>query len=431
MKKILLFLVIALLSISAMAEDTEKESPWSFSGEVQAQSFVGDSDYFNTNDRWASEFKFMSELELNGKYKPSKAWEFNATGVVGNYLNTLELDPYYKKSTVSAHLYYLNGKYTDKKAGEITAGSFGFKVNPYIFERVSNDDYFVNNRTQDGNYPITGVNWKNTIDKFSYNLWYGKMGKNGFDDENLYWYSCDFALNGGYLNETYGGQLGYKFGTVALDGTYMELKSGENDDKAKLYGGTIKIPNKIVDIDANYYVQDTTAVNLYNEKIDKSSIWDINLTKNFGKLDTKLSYLYIGEYYNAPGAWVLHTGNGAGLKGFVFKTSYNFFDNFKVYGYIQKGKCFQPTIEGDVLKTNLGVNYQMDEKANFDLSWRYKYKLFDLTNQSTLHDYFMLKFNYDISKSMKFMLGYEYDHGKIQSEKYSNGIVFSQIRYSF
>ena len=418
MKKILLTLLAVLFAFAVYAAD-EEENQFSLNGNLSIQSFMGSSDHLNFDDRYSTEFPLTADLELNGKYKVNKNLEFNATGVVGNYMNMLENDPYYKRSAISSHLYYLNGKYSNEGFGELTVGSFGFQVNPYVFKRTCNDWYFKNTRMGSGDYQMLGAAYQNTIGKFNTKIWYGKLGQNGFDDRDLYWQ--DFAL--GKLKEYYGAEAGYDFGSVKLSGLYSKATSDINDDKSKIYGGSVSVPNNIADFSANYYEQDT-------DNLDKTKIWDLQLARKFGKLSTGAKYMFIGENYYGAGDWVFFYGDNNTVKGYEFDLGYDFCDNFNINGYVQIGSEFKDD-DASVMRSQWNFNYKFDDANSLTFTWRNRFRKYaDHSLNNRYENWLIFKYNHSFSKNLDFMLGYENFHKK-QGTGLNNGIIFTQLMYNF
>ena len=187
MKKLLFALLVLMIGISLFAQEEETNNePFKVWGSADVYAIQGDEYYF----RNPKDFKLMGNLEVNAKYTVNDNLEFNGTLVTGNYLKSLEINPYDGIHHIYTQLYYLNAKYKNDQIGEISVGNLPLKVNTYVLQRVTNDDYFGNALTQTGNFPLLGLNWKNKINSFSYNIWGGRMGKNGFDDMDLNAYSC-------------------------------------------------------------------------------------------------------------------------------------------------------------------------------------------------------------------------------------------------
>ncbi|MBQ7256242.1 MAG: hypothetical protein IJS60_00935 [Abditibacteriota bacterium] len=425
MKKLLFTLLVLIMGLSLFAQDAEeKQEPFKFWGSVDVDVIKGDELYFRNPD----EFKLMGNLELNGNYKINDQWELNGTVVVGNYLKSLESTPLENIHHIYSQLYYLNAKYKNENWGDVSIGSFGFKVNPYVLQRVTNDDYFSNPLTQSGNYPLLGVNWKNTINNFSYNLWGGRLGKNGFDDANLYLYS----YNLGQLKDTYGVDLGYDFGPVQINALWSHFTGDADElvdpgaDKTNVYGGGVKVPIKSIDsmVAGNYYARKA-------DNIDNTKMWDLYFTKNFGKFYTKLGYIYVGEHYNAPGDWMMHTRNGSGIKGWQLYWNGPIAGKFSTYGYFHKGKDFNELTEGPLFKSKLGLIYTFDENNNINFNWTYKHRKADAVDSHVIDNYWFIGFTHIFDEHMKISLNYELNRFNYDIDDGTKDMFYTQFTYSF
>ncbi len=422
MKKLLFALLVLMIGISLFAQEEEtKNEPFKVWGTADLSAIQGDEEYFRNPEH----FKLMGNLEVNAKYTVNDNLEFNGTLVTGNYLKSLEINPYDGIHHIYTQLYYLNLKYKNDQVGEITAGNLPIKVNTYVLQRVTNDDYFGNPLTQSGNYPLLGVNWKNTINNFSYNLWGGRLGKNGFDDANLYYYSCTL----GQLRDTYGAQLKYDFGPVAAEAVYAHFTGEKEEDKGKtnIFGGGIKVPFSTIDshLAGNYYVRK-------GDYLDESTkMWDLYFLKNFGKFYAKLGYIYVSEDYNAPGDWMMHTRNGSGIKGWQLYWAGPLAGKFSTYGYVHKGKDFKEVAEGPLFKSKLGLIYTFDESNNINFNWTYKHRGVDLTDSHVIDNYWFIGYTHKFSDKMKLSFNYELNRYNYDVDDGKQHIFFTQFTYSF
>lgn len=418
MKRIVITLLTVFCAVCLFAQEESQNGKFQFDGKVYVNSFMADSDHLNFDDRYSSDFKMTAELELNGKYTHNENLEFNTTVTVGNYLNMLRLDPYERRSVISPNLYYLNGVYRNKDFGKLTVGSFGHQVHPYVFKRTCNDWYFPNDRMGSGNFQLTGADYNNKIGSFDYDVWYGRMGKNGFDDSDIYLYS----YNLGKIKDVYGGKIGYDFKPVKAGAVYSRATSDYNSDKNNTYGVFVEVPNKIADLNANYFETKT-------KNTDKDRMWDVKLSKTFGKLNAGLSYTFIGERYNAPGDWVFYCGNNSGVKGYKIDLGYKFSDEFSIDGYYQWGKSFKTLAEGDVMRSQWNFNYNIDPANYLTFQWRNRYFKFDDTDHK-FTNFFILKYTHKFSDNISMLLGYENYHVTM-GESDTTGAVFTQLKYTF
>ena len=400
--------------MSAFAQENFK-----FDGSANIYLMGGDNDYITSNDREVEKHKFNADLRLNASYKASENLEFNTTVAVGNYLNLLTIDPQEKRSCVKPTLYYLNGKYTDEKIGEIVLGRYGLCVNPYVFQRCCNDDYFEDDLTQDGNYAVLGANYKNQIKDFSYNLWYGRPQYNVFDEENFY--STNFNL--GKLKDFYGVDLGYDFKVLKVNGLVAQANSDFNSDKANIFGGGVVAPLGEVELSGNYYNQKT-------DDFDNAYFANLGLCGEFGKFEGGLEYVYCTEDYNAPGDWdIFDNACEGGQKGVKGVLGYNF--NDKIYLELEEhlGENFD---KDDLDYTKIDFTWAFDDNNELNIWHKYNKQKNSLASDYANRTH--IKFSHKFNDNFKGILGYEYAHTTSRIEetaKYSGNMIFAQLGYSF
>lgn len=434
LKKLIFISVLLILALSLFAAQEENKEKLQFWGNVSIQGFAGDKEHVEFDDRFSSKFKFLSELELNGKYQASDNIEFNATGVVGNYMNILESDPYDKKNTVSARLYYLNGKYTNKNFGTLTVGEFGQTIHPYVFKRSVNEWYFDNPRMAD--YQMIGADYRNALGSLDYDLWYGRLGKNGFDDWDRYIWNYGLGsvdgydhghvtdFSGGTVKNYWGAKVGYDFKPVKVTGIYSQADNTENSNKAKIYGGSVNAPLSFVNFDGNYFEQKT-------DNMEKARMWDLKLSRSYGRLNAGISYIYIGKGYNAMGDWVFVNGNRQSAKGYEFDLGYKFSDEFSIDGYVQTGESFAAN-SADIMRAQWNFRYTIDDANSLCFTWRNRAIKYDDAAHS-FENWFVLKYSHKFADNINWLLGYENYHQKNGPwwDKDTSGTVFSQLKYNF
>lgn len=414
MKK-LLTIIMCLLALNVYA----LENKFDFSGKVDVFGMYSGDDYITANARVVNDHKITSQLELNGTYRPSENFELNTTLTLGNYLTLISIDPYNKQNNYKGRVYYLNGKYKNKNFGEVTLGRYGLAVNPYVFQRCSNDDYFENELTQSGLYPVLGGNWTNEINNFSYNLWYGKPQYNVVDEENFYLWNYNLGL----LKDYYGGQLGYDFKYFKLSGLYSQAQTEDTSDKANVAGLSLEVPFGDVSLNGNYYTQ---------KNDDRNKIYDISLTGEFGKFGAELTYINIDEDYNAPGDWEFN-GDGCiqGVRGYKGIVSYNFNDSLSLSLEQNLGCGSVEDLDGKLNYTKGEVSWDIDKMTN--LSGWLKYREYKLNTDNNIYDTLIqIKLKRKFGNNFNLAVGYEYNHDSNDIDgKYSGNMIFSQFSVTF
>lgn len=280
-----------------------------------------------------------------GTNEEGPTWK--GTLVVGNVLgafgNQSQLNPGtgYTEGTSDVYLQDFSVKFSSALAGlgfNAELGRVGYKVNPYVFERIDNTTYYSNDRWDNGKYTFDGG-------ILGFNLGGAKVDVFGGKNSNR------FSTNGVDLNPTVSGVVDASFGSIAVDKSL-----GINANIPLSSAGNLNLAYLWLDSDTSTLVSgQTTAVNRLNVFGGNADLKVGSLKVEGGFFQTNLSanesavvdydntawyaggalgndkynlfarYRQVETNYLAPGNWgqlgVLR--NPVNIKGTQFGGSYN------------------------------------------------------------------------------------------------------------
>ena len=423
MKKLLFTLLICAMAIMAFAQD---ESNFTFNGRFDLDFMRSTHDYLNTNAVYPNSHSIMGNLQLDGKLKATKNLEFDATITVGNYWSYVDWGSFggfdhSKRYQIEAIPFYLYGKYSDEKVGEVKLGRFGLENNQYVWSRWSQDDYFESPLEQNHTYNVNGIDYRNTIDKLDYELWYVMPQYGVFNDDILNLYN----FNLGKIKDYYGAQVGYDFGLLKANA----LVGRANDDDVyethtSIYGGGITVPvYDKTSAYANYYAH-TNAGTVG----DTGKLWNIGISTGYGKLGGFIEYIDVNEYYDAPGDWYFF--GDTDIQGFRTMGNYRFDDKWNVFFHEHYGT--QPVAHQIRNHHKIGVDYTFD--PNNILTVWYRLRNIRKNGIHTNAHIFNVRYKHIFNDRIHGHIGYERMHDSIDVDgidSETGDMVYGQITYTF
>lgn len=254
-------------------------------------------------------------------------------GYLGNSLSTVQ--PFFGNPTgvvtpfenVTPYYLYIDTPISLGSLGaSITVGKFGQQFTPYTLKMIDNDSYFDNEKTDSGDYNLTGgrVNFK--IGGFGIQAYAGQ--------HNTVAYSQPTSTGGnsnGNLPFEGGPVLGLAFfeqptpaATLTqsagahvtaripfkgrIGGTYLQggssVGGAGNPARLQVYGGDVAVaPVKYLRIEGEYAESKWSGNGSVNPKSQDRRAWDGKVIVPIGKLELNGQYRRIGFAFDAPGNW--------------------------------------------------------------------------------------------------------------------------------
>jgi len=367
---------------------------------------------------------FLEDIEFNMEAKIAENFKAYTTISLGNYMDFIdgESDSYNLK--VIPYYLYLN--YEDEKYGKLNAGIIPFQINPYVMERADDDTYSENDRMEDGNYAMNGVDCEIKIKNIELKTWFLTMAKYGWHDSTLF----DRYLFGD-MKYNFGAQVKTSFGNdISVSALYMAIaNNGDEDYKAGIFGGNVNVPFENFYLDFNYYTQNlnTNAKTLY----DNSYNMDIKVGYSDDNLDIFGGYRTVQAGYDAPGSWD-PSGVGANftnVKGWYGEFNYSISDLFDVYGFYKNYSPDNKDYENfdNVKNIMIGLNYNITETQSV---WA-EYEKFNVLSGDEVSNYYTLGWRNDFSESLNFRLFYQYIDNNFDGDRNKGSLFNAQLRFSF
>jgi len=394
----------------------------------------------------------------------------NAGNYLGGYLNNSvsTIQNFGSNSFENVRPYYL---YIDTPislgslGAGITVGKFGQQFTPYTLKMVDVDSYFSNDKTDLGNYPITGgrVNFK--IGGFGIQAYAGQ-------------HNVDYAPLTSSAGSLFSGRLGDPLfiGNTAiplvpptaalidqsagahvtvgipfkgrLGGTYVRGAgtNGKPDFRdLEVVGGDLAIqPLRFLRVEGEYARsqwrnQANTPIGNIHEN-DRVA-WDGRLTVPIGKLEIGGQYKRIGQAFDSPGAWgkIGRWFNPRGIEGYGGSLHYPFSKRLSLEG---EGHHYQ--IIGDraneITHYKAGIRFGLTSSNSIDLGteqvmWE------AATGRDNKERYYNIGWAHDFNPNTSFKVLYQYiDYtagnfgggGIVQPDfDYTGGVAVTQFTVRF
>ncbi len=367
------------------------------------------------------DFSVSKEIELNVAGKINDKVDAYLKLVSGDYLSSLGSGD--KSGEVIPYYTYVS--YKDKKKGSAKFGRIPFQINPYVFQRYDDDSYVDNNRMDNGDYAVDGIDYSLEKESFAFRMWFVKPQYDIFEDATL---SSNYNLDVD-INTFFGVQIGFNlFNRLDFDLLYSEARAEEDSslhiNKSKIWGGLLNIPVGVFDFNAAYFTLD-------NSKYDRADLLDLKLNFLENKLAGSIGYTDVDEGYTALGNLELASvTNANNAKGFSYMLSYNFFDNFNFYtnySYYNAKKYSGSKPKVDYYN----AGFEWDMGAEDSLLAEYEYYKTDVDEKKS--NYFTVSWLKEISENASFKLGYQFINDKFfnTDEHNKGGVLFGQFSASF
>jgi hypothetical protein len=262
----------------------------------------------------------------------------NAGNYLGGYLNNSlsTVQPFYGNpagnqtafENVTPYYLYIDTPISLGSLGaSITVGKFGQQFTPYTLKMVDVDSYFDNEKTDNGDYNITGgrVNFK--IGGFGIQAYAGQHNTVAYSQPSSTAGIGPFpvALVGSLvpgggpffeqptpattLTQSAGAHVtvGIPF-KGRIGGTYLQGGSsnvaGPNPARLQVYGGDVEVaPVKYLRIEGEYAESKWSGNGFPNPASQDRRAWDGKVIVPIGKLELNGQYRRIGFAFDAPGNW--------------------------------------------------------------------------------------------------------------------------------
>jgi len=303
---------------------------------------------------------------------------------------------------------------------QLTVGKFGHQFTPYTLKMVDVDSYFYNDKTDLGDYPLTGARANFRAGGLNFSTYAG-VHQNEYSQLSS---TAGFIQPGFYLHDVNKWEPHGSFGpaialaTGALPGSAMiEQSAGVRatwNSKKVQVGGTYLTgvastssdpDNNIADLtrqltvygfDVNVQALKWLALSAAvtqsgwdgqtNQSIQWHSFgisdndrraWDLRATAPIGKLQLSGFYKRIGDGFDAPGSWgrMGNWINPRGIEGFGGMAEYPLGHKLTLeaeaadYNYTDLRRAGVPS--SDLMYGRAGVRYGLSARGSFDLGVEY------------------------------------------------------------
>lgn len=410
--------------------------------------------------------------------------QWKGTLVVGNTLSTFgnqsQIFPGtgYVEGASDVYLQDFAVKFTTALAGlgfNAEVGRVGYKVNPYMFQRIDNTSYYSNERWDNGQYTFDGG-------ILGFNLGGAKIDVFGGKNSNR------LSTNGIDLNPTVSGTVDANFGNITVDKTlginanvplssagnlnlaYLWLDSDTNTavsgqattaNRLNVYGGSANFNVGGIKLEGGFFQTDVSRNDSALVDYDNTA-WYAGGSFSISKLNLFARYREVETNYLAPGDWgrlgVLR--NPVNIKGTQVGASYDLSSALaiKAGGEFYKGLDNGPGGnyarntgfgEGtEINKFTVDVAYKLN--PNFSLYAGYESNEFkdlftvgNTINGKTLtgtptYRWTTFGVGYGLSDAAKLMIQYqisdvknEYQVGGTTATRFTGGLLSTQLSVKF
>ena len=425
----------------------------------------------------------IHELGFNFKGTGGEGVDWNTTLVVGNALGSAadythggfgdqagalnDTGSGYTHGVSTVYIQNAEVKFNSKLVGvgfSATAGRFGYKVSPLIFQRPDYTNYFSSSRWDDGKYTVEGVN-------LGFKLGAGKLSviagttssaeaTNGLVFQNLKGGNTGFADNGIAVNKiagaTYGTHIGGK-GTLNL--AYLLL----DGDNAANFNGVAGAYDRINvwGADFGWKLGEHTGISADYARSDKSlgstsiaggktddAAWDAMFHTAKGAYMLGAGYREVGANYVAPGDWgrVGVRNNQTNTKSWLGHISRKFSNKLSLSVRGQFDSALNTSGAYDATDFGAGANgktkadtYGIDLKYALrnDFTFHFGYEDTKYTNLVTAvnpaSEYRWLTFgvHHDLTETSKLVIQYQTSDVKNEFQAGSPGGAGAKVRGGF
>ena len=417
-------------------------------------------------------FTFAGTNETGPKWK--------GTLVVGNMLDTvggqslLASDVKYTQGNSDVYLQDFSVKFDTSVAGlafNAEVGRVGYKVSPYLFQRIDNTSYFANARWDDGQYRLDGGIFGFNFGSAKLDIFGGDTSKltssNGVEINALQAGSVNGAF-GGFVNmvidRTLGANLNLPItsnGNLNLAYLWLDSNAGitvgaNQPDRLAVYGGDLKFSFGKLGLSGGYGKTDlqTGSTNVNNKD---NSAWNVDAKYDISsRFSLNGGYREVEANYLAPGDWgrLGVERNPTNIKGFNVGGHYDITSAWTLTagGEFDKGKsdAFGPTSGFDsgtnIKKYTVGLTWHVNPNLNLMLGYE-DTEFTDLdaavvTNPgattSASYKWTTFGIGYGLSDTSKLLLQYQvsdisndYQATKGGAGRFTGGLLSGQLSIKF
>jgi hypothetical protein len=410
--------------------------------------------------------------------------KWKGTLVAGNMLDTFggqsQIHPGtgYVEGKSDVYLQDFSVKFDSSIAGlafNAEVGRVGYKVSPYIFQRIDNTSYFKNERWDDGKYRldggILGFNFGSAkLDVFGGNTSH-LTSVNG-QELNTVQAGPLNGSGGGFTNLTIDRTLGLNFnmplttsGNLNLAYLWLDSDTGISApvaaNRLAVYGGDVNFTFGKIMLSGGYSQTDLQE-NESNVNNQDNSAWHADVKYDGGKWGLKGGYRQIQANYLAPGDWgqlgVMR--NPTNIEGWTVGAHLDLSHAFTLWanGEFDQGysSSFGPTTGFDtgtnINKYKVGLTYHANANLSFMVSYEdTEFQNLDAgfvgtffpnnTNDDASYKWTTFGMGYGLSESAKLMIQYQVSDvsndispaslGGVGNGRFTGGILSTQLTIKF
>jgi len=281
----------------------------------------------------------------------------------------------------------------------LTVGKFGQQFTPYTLKMVDVDSYFSNEKTDDGNYPITGARVNFKIGGFGVQAYAGqhtnlytpltstagsliadRLGDRFFrlntDVTNPNGVTAASVPAAALIDQSAGAHVtvGIPFkGRIGATFIRGAGTAGKPDFRQlDVYGGDLEIqPLKFLRVEGEYAQsqwRDVTGHGSDNVKANDKTAWDGKVVIPIGKLELNGQYRRIGSDFDAPGDWgkIGRWFNPTDIEGYGGGLRYPFSSRLALVGEGHKYQLIGAR-DNDIIHYKAGIQFGLTSSNSVDL----------------------------------------------------------------
>ena len=271
-------------------------------------------------------------------------------------------------------------------------GRLGYKVSPYLFQRIDNTSYFANERWDNGNQLIDGAVLSAKFGSANLDVFGGKTSQLFSTNRVEIAPVTSGFINGPFagaaggmlmIDRVLGANLGLPLGkNGSLNAAYLFLDANvtvQNANRLGVFGADLKykLGNKLK-LSGFYGQSDARNNNTNVNNVDNRAYGGV-LSYDGGRLGINAGYRIVEANYLAPGDWgrigVLR--NPTNIIGFHADAHFNVNDRLTIMGGTQMYKGRSNTFAGstgfatgtNIEGFNAGLKYALNPQWSFDLGY--------------------------------------------------------------
>jgi hypothetical protein len=442
-----------------------------------AMTFAGTN---TTGPQWKGTIVYGNVLDNLGDESTAVSAQTNGLGGGRDFGGT----PYGDSGTAGFYIQDFSVKFKTSIAGlgfDAEAGRIGYKVGPYIFQRINPNSYFTNSRWDNGMYYFDGAD-------VGFNLLGGKIAvfggrtSNQISSDNININPLQSGGLGGPLSNQILGidrtlgvtlsvpitssgdlKLAYLWMDSSADGTtgpsYPTFTVGANNvpaNRLEVFGGTLNFALGVIKLSGDYSQSNL----MYNDSTvndHDAAAWQVKASYGTHKWDLYGLYRDIGGNFMAPGDWgrIGILRNPTNIQGETVGLDLNLSNSLVLKGDWEHDQGKDDTYAAtsgfasgtDVNKYEVSLGYKLN--SNLDLMVGYEDDkftgmpgMFALTGDPQ-YQWTTFGINYGLSDAAKLTLQYQLSDvsneylipaisgGGITTTSYRGGLLSSQLTIKF